>query len=422
MTTLQWANALSTQPALEAALSEAIAIAREQITGSVDLAIIFLSASFASDASRVMPLLQQQLAVPNVIGCIGGGVVGMAETGVRELEREVGISVSLAHLPGVDVTPFYLDAGDLPDLDASPQTWIDLVGVSPQQKPDFILLTDPMADGITDMLAGLDFAYPQATKVGGLASVDNGIVASPLFLLSPTLAGGRYGEGMIGVALSGNIHLGSIVAQGCRPIGEPFRVSEGERNIVSEVQLDTNAAEDTETVPPLFILRELIPTLTEAEQALVQTALFVGVASDAFKITLQPQDFLIRNVLGVDPRQGAIAIGDRIRLGQRLQFHIRDAQTSAADLRLLLQQYAGDPSKQSDATPKAVGALIFSCLGRGENLYQVPNFDSEQFCEFFPGLPLGGFFCNGEIGQVGTQTYLHGYTSAFAIIHEKSAE
>ncbi|MGA1622555.1 MAG: FIST C-terminal domain-containing protein, partial [Synechocystis sp.] len=69
--------------------------------------------------------------------------------------------------------------------------------------------------------------------------------------------------------------------------------------------------------------------------------------------------------------------------------------------------------------PSAIGALIFSCLGRGENLYQVANFDSGLFRHFFPTVPLGGFFCNGEIGQVGKQTFLHGYTSVFAIIHQK---
>ena len=416
---LQWANALSLQPSLEAALDEAIATAQSQLTGSVDLAILFVSASFASDAPRVIPLLKQKLDTPHLIGCIGGGVLGMATPEQpRELEREVGLSLSLAHLSGVDIKPFYLDAGDLPDLDASPQTWIDLIGANPQEGPDFIVLVDPMSQGITDMLAGLDFAYPQATKVGGLASVDNGVMSSPLFLRSPHLEANRYGEGMIGVALSGNIRVGSIVAQGCRPIGEPLRVTQGERNVIVSVELSSSENQAPQETSPIAVLQELMPTLSEEEQTLVQNALFVGVASDAFKLTLKPEDFLIRNVLGVDPRQGAIAIGDRVRLGQRIQFHVRDADTSATDLRTLLRQYVDNP-KPTQTTP-AIGALMFACLGRGENLYSVPNFDSEQFRAFFPQTPLGGFFCNGEIGPVGSQTYIHGYTSAFALIHEKT--
>ncbi|MEB3160929.1 MAG: FIST N-terminal domain-containing protein [Synechocystis sp.] len=418
---MQWVNALSTRPSLEAAVDEAIAKVQSQLSGSGDLAIVFISSSFASDVARLMPLLQEKLTVPNLIGCIGGGIIGMPNpNSVQEVEGEVALSLTVATLPGVTITPFYLDAGDLPDLDASPQTWVDCVGVDPQTNPDFIILSDPMADGITDLLAGLDFAYPQATKVGGLASADNGITAGSLFLRSPSYPGGRYGEGSIGVALSGNIRLGSIVAQGCRPIGEPFHVSQGERNIITAIQGHDPKTGKIVEEAPLTMLRALIPTLSETDQILAQSALFVGIASDEFKLTLQPGDFLIRNLLGVDPRQGAIAIGDRVRPGQRLQFHLRDAQTSADDLRLLLQRYvtAIPTDDHPDVTATtAIGALIFSCLGRGENLYQVANFDSDLFRNCFPTVPLGGFFCNGEIGQVGNQTYLHGYTSVFAIVH-----
>lgn len=413
---MQWVNALSTRPSLEAAVDEAIAKAQGQITGDGDLAIIFLSSSFASDASRLIPLLREKLAVPNLIGCMGGGIVGMnTPDRVQEVEDQAALSLTIAQLPGVTITPFYLDGGDLPDLDASPQTWAECVGVDPQTRPDFILLMDPMAAGITDLLAGLDFAYPEATKVGGMASAENGITAGNLFLWSQSHPGGRYGEGAIGIALSGNIRVGSIVAQGCRPIGDPFHVVRGERNIITEIQgRDPETGKVIET-PPLNLLRDLIPTLSETDQVLAQSSLFVGIANDEFKMTLQAGDFLIRNLLGVDPRQGAIAVGDRVRPGQRLQFHLRDAQTSADDLRLLLQRYA-EPTADFNPTT-AIGALLFACLGRGENLYQVPNFDSDLFRNLFPDTPLGGFFCNGEIGQVGNQTFLHGYTSVFGIIH-----
>ncbi|MEY2983880.1 MAG: hypothetical protein RLZZ568_497 [Cyanobacteriota bacterium] len=418
---MQWVNALSTRPSLEAAVDEAIAKIQSQLSGPGDLAIIFLSSSFASDIARLMPLLQEKLAVPNLIGCVGGGIIGMPTPHqVQEVEREVALSLTVATLPGVKITPFYLDGGDLPDLDASPQTWVDCLGVDPQTDPDFIILSDPMADGLTDLLAGLDFAYPQATKVGGLASADNGVTAGSLFLQSSSYPGGRYGEGSIGVALSGNIRLGSIVAQGCRPIGEPFQVTQGERNIITAIQGQNPKTGDSIEDAPLNFLRKLIPTLSEKDQFLAQSALFVGIANDEFKLTLQPGDFLIRNLLGVDPRQGAIAIGDRVRPGQRLQFHLRDAQTSADDLRLLLQRYVAQDNAPVPPASTAIGALLFSCLGRGDSLYQVANFDSELFRTFFPAIPLGGFFCNGEIGQVGNQTFLHGYTSVFAIVHQTS--
>lgn len=109
-----------------------------------------------------------------------------------------------------------------------------------------------------------------------------------------------------------------------------------------------------------------------------------------------------------------MAIGDRVRPGQRIQFHLRDAQTSAEDLEFLLQAYQQNISYQTSP----VGGLMFSCLGRGEGLYNAPNFDSTLFRQYFPGIVLGGFFCNGEIGPVAGRTFLHGYTSALAIFRQ----
>jgi small ligand-binding sensory domain FIST len=144
---------------------------------------------------------------------------------------------------------------------------------------------------------------------------------------------------------------------------------------------------------------------------LAQNSLFVGVAMDEFKVALQQGDFLIRGILGVDPSAGAIAIGDRVRPGQRLQFQLRDAEASAEDLELLLQQY----QDQRGSEPSAVAALMFSCLGRGEGLYGKPNFDSQLFSRYLNDIPIGGFFCGGEIGPVAGSTFLHGYTSVFGI-------
>jgi len=152
--------------------------------------------------------------------------------------------------------------------------------------------------------------------------------------------------------------------------------------------------------------------LDEADRELAQDSLHVGIAQDGFKENLQPGDFLIRNLLGVDPRLGALAIGDRIRVGQRIQFHLRDSRTSADDLETLLIRYRSE-HKLDDTAP--VGALMFSCLGRGEGLYEKPNFDAHLFQEFLGDLPLSGFFCGGEIGPVGDTTFLHGYTSVFGI-------
>ena len=412
---MQWANALSIRPSLEAAIKEVAETAQKSLGANADLGIIFISAAFGSEYSRLMPLLKEQLPGVTIVGCGGGGIIGInQEEEAVELEQEPAISLSLAYLPGVEVKPFHISADELPDLDSPPDGWSDLIGVASNLQPHFIILADPFSAKINDLLQGLDYAYPGSTKLGGLAS--GGIMGRAVGLFCNDRL---YEEGTVGVALSGNIAIETIVAQGCRPIGRPYRVTEGERNIVIGVEeLDNSEAIAGDGIErsPLEALQELIQTLGDRDRELAQNSLFVGIVRDEFKQRLEQGDFLIRNLIGVDPKGGAIAIGDRVRVGQRLQFHLRDARTSAEDLEMLLSRYEQQASFNPVSFSNA-GALMFSCLGRGEALYGKPNFDSSLFRRYF-NIPISGFFCNGEIGPVGGNTFLHGYTSVFGIFRQ----
>lgn len=402
---MQWVNALSTQPSLEAAVNEVVEQAQSQLQAPADLALVFISSAFASEYSRLMPLLKTQLSVPVLLGCSGGGTIGVERSGqVREVEDAPALSLTLAHLPGVRLHPFHIDSEDLPDLDGPPQRWAELIGVPPEDNPSFILLSDAMSSGINDLLQGMDFAYPGAVKVGGLSTGPSPF-GTGLFCNFEL-----HREGTVGLALSGRVVLEAIVAQGCRPIGKPFRVVEGERNILIKLEAQEAGAA---ICTPLEALQELYQDLDAADQELAQHSLFVGVAQSEFKQNLEPGDFLIRNMLGVDPRIGAIAVGDRVRPGQRIQFHLRDSQASADDLEALLERY-----QQAHHGVQPAGALLFACAGRGEGLYEQPNFDSNLFRQYIDRIPVSGFFCGGEIGPVGGSTFLHGYTSVFGICRE----
>ena len=396
---MQWSNALSTRPSLEAAISEVVDQAVGKLSTQANLGIAFISSAFTSEYSRFLPLLAEKLDVPVLIGCSGGGVVGTNVSGTaEEFEDEPALSLTLAYLPEVNIHPFHVVAEELPDLDSSPNAWMDLIGVPQNSTPQFILLSSNIGSGINDLLKGLDFAYPDSVVVGGQAS---GGMANRIALFCNNKL---YAEGSVGVALTGNITLDTIVAQGCRPIGTPHQIGKCDRNIILEIDEQV----------PLMLLRDLIASLSEEEKVLAQNSLFVGVAMSEFKQDLQQGDFLTRNILGVDPAAGAIAVGDYLRPGQSIQFHLRDAQTSAQDLEFLLNKYQQQQTDKSSP----VGALLFSCLGRGEGLYGKPNFDSQLFQRYVKDIPLGGFFCNGEIGPVGDSTFVHGFTSVFAIARQ----
>lgn len=409
----QWINALSTNPSLEKAIAEVVDKVKAKLTMTPQLGLIFISSAFASDYPRLMPLLLDKLPLPCVIGCGGGGIVGMKnDYQPQEIEGNPALSLTVISLPNVEVKAFQIKGSDLPDLDSPQNKWWEMIGLGIEEKPNFILLADAFSAKINELLEGLDFAYPGSVKVGGLASASTMGIGSALFYFNGDEDEDMLvNEGTVGVAFTGNLTIESIVAQGCRGIGDTYQITQGEKNIILEMT-DNQGKKDT----PLNLLRELINNLNAEDQELAQYSLFLGIARDEFKLNLQHGDFLIRNLVGVDPKYGAIAVGDRIRVGQRIRFHLRDAKASADDLETLLTNYCNEKSDTSEI----VGALMFSCLGRGEELYGKPNFDSQLFLDYIHDLAISGFFCNGEIGPVAGSTFLHGYTSVFGIFSQQS--
>ena len=316
------------------------------------------------------------------------------------MEQEQAFSLTAASLPGVNIHPIRLEGDALPSLDAGPDDWHDAIGVNPSDEPQFVLLADPMSFPAQNLLLGMDYAYPAAAKIGGLASAAQGARQNGLFL-------GRdyHDSGAVGVALSGNIIVETVVAQGCRPIGQPMRITRSDRNYL--VELDGEQ--------PINVLRGIFQQSGQRDRDLMQHSLFLGVVMDALIDQPQQGDFLIRNVMGMDQRSGVLAIGEMLKEGQLVQFHLRDADTSADDLSAVLERYAIDNRENP-----AHGALLFSCLGRGKYLYGRPNHDTEVFHDKVgASVPLGGFFCNGEIGPVSGTTFLHGYTSSFGIFRPR---
>lgn len=393
---MKWATAISRGTSVEAAVLEcAERITRDLGPGPVSLALAFVTPHFADYYPRFHDLVARYLGPETFIGCSGGGVIG----GGEEIERAPAITLVAARLPGARVAPFHV-GGDLPDLDGPPGAWEDLVGVSADEDPQFVLLADPFSSRPEVLLAGLDYAFPAAAKIGGLASGATSPGLNALFL-----NGEVFAEGTVGVALSGDVAVDTVVAQGCKPIGETMRITGCRGNYLHE--LDGR--------PAFEVLRDLFEELEGRDRELARHALFVGVLMDEFREAPGPGDFLIRNLLGIDPQRGALAVGENLQEGMSVRFHLRDAETSAEDLHAVLTGY-----EKTVRTPEEVsGALLFSCLGRGEGLYGTPGFDTGVFHEHLAGVPVGGFFCNGEIGPVGGATFLHGYTSSFALFRPR---
>ncbi|HZR85115.1 MAG TPA: FIST N-terminal domain-containing protein [Candidatus Binatia bacterium] len=393
---MKWWSAISDKPRLDSAVADAVADVRRALGDArPDLAVAFVSAHHAARYRELPAMLREALGAATVLGCSARSVIG----GGRELEEQAGLSVIAASLPGVDVVPFHIGSDALPEAGGRAEAWSKLVGTSPDRRPHFVVLSDPFSFDIEGFVRGLDRHFAGSRTVGGVASGGRTPGDNALYL------GDRvYRAGLVGVALAGEIAVDTVVAQGCRPIAQPMFVTRCRENWL--LQLDGR--------PALEVLQEIYQRLSPEDQELCRGSLFLGIEMRVSQAEYRQGDFLIRNLLGSDPATGAIAVGALLHETQVVQFHLRDARTSAEDLDQRLERYRSEIEPAS-----ARGALLFSCLGRGEHLYGHSGHDSEALRRALGDVAVGGFFCNGEIGPVEGRTFLHGYTSAFAIFRER---
>jgi small ligand-binding sensory domain FIST len=392
---MRWASGISEEPDLESAFDEATAAIDSRLAGvSADFVVPFVSEHHRRGFDRLHELLIERYPRALIFGCSARSVIGSG----RELEETPGLAITGAHLPDVELQPFHLDTESLPAPDAPLAEWYDVFGVKESCDPGFLVLADPFAGDAERWIAALDRAYPKSVKIGGIASAGQHPGNNWLYLGSEI-----HQSGVIGVALSGNVCIDSVIAQGCRPVGHPMFVTRARDNLLIEVDGE----------PPVEVLQELFEEADQREQALFQSSLFLGIEMRSTQTEYHQGDFLIRNLIGGEEDSGALYVAAALHETQVVQFHLRDAQTASDDLDRRLQASA---AQLGDAE----GALLFSCLGRGEHLYGRKGHDSQLFAQHAGELPLSGFFCNGEIGPVEHQTFLHGYTSAFGIFRPRS--
>lgn len=364
---------------------------REELGGAADLAFLFFSSQYADQAGALSDAVRAELAPTILLGCMGEGIIA----GMEEIEEAAAVTLWAARLPGVRATPlrFFVPEGEEePALDR----WPDNLSEE-DEPPTFILLADPFTTPMTEALSALADRWPGAAAIGGLAGGGHDQGNHRLLLNGEVHEGG-----LVGVALSGPVSIRTVVSQGCRPIGAPFVVTKSDQNVIYELG----------GTPALDRLQAVFESLAGEERRMAHQALHIGIVIDEHRERFERGDFLIRNLIGADRSSGSVAIGDHVQEGQTVQFHLRDAKSASEDLNLLL---ALDRTRHEKPP---LGALLFSCCGRGQGLFGRPHHDVGVLRERAGDIPVAGFFAQGEIGPVGGSNFLHGYTASLALFAE----
>jgi small ligand-binding sensory domain FIST len=350
---------------------------------AVDLAFLFLSPAHLDEAEAAAEAVHEELAPRHLLGCVAEGVVA----GVRELEQGPAVAVWAGALPGAEIECFHAAAVQRED-------GIAVAGFPELVDPGVVaLLVDPFTFPAGAFLTSLNEAHERVPLVGGIAAGGRRPGAQALILDDAV-----HGEGVVGAVVSGP-PVCTVVSQGCRPIGQEAVITRCEGNVVHELA----------GKPALERLRTEIAALSREERALAARGLLVGLVIDENRPEYEAGDFLMRGLLGAD-QAGALALGETVRVGQTLRFFVRDASSADADL----QQTLSGALRRG----RPVGALLFTCNGRGTNMFPAPDHDARVVAAALETEALAGFFCGGEIGPVGGKAFLHGFTATLAIFLE----
>ena len=383
----------STDPDLSAALRAATDGALEALGpgGPPDLAVAFVGAAYGAAIRPAFEGLGELLPARTLIGTTAEGVLA----GDVEHEGGPAVAVWAARLPGGQVTPLALEHAQTPDGGTFVGWPAELADAWPAHAA-VILLADPFSFPVEAFIERLAEDRPGVPILGGMASGAMVPAGNTLVCNAAT-----YDSGAVGVVVGGGVRVRPVVSQGCRPIGSPLVITRADANVILELG----------GRPALERLREIYGGLTPADRGLVRSSLHVGRVASEYQAEFRAGDFLVRNVVGADPESGAIAVGDLVRAGQTVQFHVRDAASAHDDLRHLLLSVRS-------AGIRPAGGLVFTCNGRGSHLFPEPHHDARCLQEALGPLPAAGFFAQGEIGPIGRRNCLHGFTASVALFEQ----
>jgi small ligand-binding sensory domain FIST len=392
---MRWAEAHSTREDPVEAGHEAARALRERLgDGPVDLLLLFVTAPFVPAMETIAAAVREDLGPACMAGASGSAVI----TSASEIEDMTALTLLGGRLPGVRVRPFVMTSAAWSEGAMTDPLEFARHTPGTAEAKIVLMLGDPFTLHAESVLAAFNRFAPGVPVVGGMASAAMRPSANVL-MLNDWIAH----EGGVGIALTGDLRVDVIVSQGCRPVGPSLTVTRANQNIL--VELDGR--------PALERLEEVLRSLPAAEREMLKHGLYVG--RPAHGDASGRGGWLVRNLLGADREQGLVAVGDLMRDRERLRLHVRDAATATEDLEMLL-------SPQIFDTP-AAGALMFSCNGRGRRFFGAPDRDITTLQQGLGGaVPVAGMRCSGEIGPVGAENRLHGYTASIALVRPGVAE
>lgn len=341
------------------------------VAPGANLGFVYVTDLYAPRVGDLLELLRARTGVEHWVGTVG---IGICATG-REYLDEGAMAIMLGSF-GAGSFRVLSSLRTPADLARDPLTIGGAAGSFA------VVHADPRNSMLNALLAELSRRLDSGFVVGGLTSSRTA---------HAQVADGILEGGLSGVVFTDQVVVSTRHTQGCSPLGDAHTVTDAQRNVV--IELDGR--------PALDVLREDagLPSVTDLDRigGTVFAALPVS-ESDT-------DDYVVRNVVGLDEQRGLVAVGENVRKGGRLMFCRRDRRSAVEDMARMLD------SMKSGLFTRPRGALYFSCLGRGASLFGETSKELAMIREGLGEVPLVGFYCNGEISH----NRLYGYTGVLTL-------
>jgi len=342
---------------------------------NANFGFLYITDSLAPYLQTLLDEFRQQTGIKDWVGTVGAGICCSG----REIYDEPAAAIMLATLPEDSYRFIPSGISELSDMLKGNQSWIS------EHSVHFgIVHGDPRNSHIAQIIDSLSADLNPGFLVGGLTSASDDS-------LMQQIAGEICENGLSGVLLSSSIPVISGLTQGCTPLANKHTITRCEGNILAEL----------DGQPALDVFKEDIGEVLAKDLSSVAGYIFAGlpvVGSDT-------GDYLVRNLVGIDPDEKLLAIGDNLENDAPIMFCRRDGATAREDMLRML----ADLGKRAKGQIK--GGLYYSCLGRGRNQFGNDSEELKMIRDQLGDFPLAGFFANGEISH----NRLYGYTGVLTL-------
>ncbi len=379
-----------------------------------NLGFLYVSDHLAADTANILDLMRTVTGIEHWIGAVGIGVC----SGANDYVDMPAASVLAGRFPDDSFRVFPVADTTLSGVREALAPWLE-------QNEAMLALVhgDPLAeDDPVRIIAALEH-MTGGFIAGGLSASrsDHAIIANQV-----------SSGGVGGAVFSVDIPVVSALSQGCTPIGPVHVITRAEGNIIMELDgqpafevftqdLKSMALAQTGESPETAQIREVLVGKDTQDLHEDVARLFRGEIHVAFPVQGSDRnDFMVRNLLGVDAESGWLAVPQAVHGGGTALFVHRDDATVRDDLlRTLVDLRARVIRDHGCFAPQA--GIYISCVARAmtdfgpgcdnRDVPSAPGGEMALIRSVLGDIPMAGFYANGEISN----QRLYGYTGVLIL-------